>query len=75
MGRKKGQTYTRNKPLYKLYVITHNTNKLLIGEYSSYAKIGIELGVPRATAQNIALNRIKNKYKNVVIERINKTES
>lgn len=69
-GRAKGETYTKNKPLYRLYIMADEKNKLSLGEFSSYDKIATFLGLKRATVQNIALKRVKNKYSNIVIEKI-----
>ena len=71
-GRRKGESYTRNKPLYKVFVMADGKNKLFIGEFTSYNKIAVALGIKRPAVQNICLGRIKKKYKNIIIECINK---
>lgn len=72
-GRAKGETYTKNKPLYNLYIMADNKNKISFGSFSSYEKIGEFLKLKRSTVQNIALKRIKNKYNNITIEKIDST--
>lgn len=69
-GRKKGQTYKRNKPLYNVYIKLKPTKRIHIGKFSSYKAISEAIDINRDTCQNIALGRIKHKHNNIIIERI-----
>lgn len=76
-GRKKGETYIRYNPQYSLYFLS-DFGKIHIGQFATYDKIAEyfnnnicgDIKINPSVFKNIKNNNNKNKYKNIVIEKI-----
>lgn len=73
-GRKKGETYSRKKPLYEVFVNESDNpeidNFVNIGRFCSYLEIGNSLNISRNIVQNIYLGRQKKLSKKIKIKRL-----